>query len=102
MIRIQLMFKSSTKAIALAGLVATAVATLAHAALPQTITVNGERVFPESMTSAADGSVYFGSIGNKMIYRAAPGSDKAVAFVQPGTDGLQSTFGVFADSKSGT
>ena len=86
-----------------AGLVAVGVATLAQAAaLPQTITVNGEKVFPESMTSAADGSVYFGSIGNKMIYRAAPGSDKAVAFVQPGTDGLQSTFGVFADSKSGT
>ena len=46
------------------------------------------------MTSAADGSVFFGSIGNKMIYRAAPGSDKAEPFVQPGTDGVQSTFGV--------
>ncbi len=69
---------------------------------PAQVVVDGERVFPESMTSAADGSLFFGSVGNKMVYRAAPGSDKAVAFVQPGTDGLQATFGVFADSKSGT
>jgi sugar lactone lactonase YvrE len=97
------MSKTLLKAGALvAGLATAAVATLAHAALPQTITVDGEKVFPESMTSAADGSVFFGSIGNKMIYRAAPGSDKAVAFVQPGTDGVQSTFGVYADSKTGT
>jgi hypothetical protein len=96
------MFKSGIRAGALAGLLAATVATLAHAALPPTITVNGEKVFPESMTSAADGSVYFGSIGNKMIYRAAPGSDKAEPFVQPGTDGVQSTFGVFADSKTNT
>lgn len=97
------MFKSTLKAGALAaGLLAATAATLAHAAAPLTITVNGEKVFPESITSAADGSVYFGSIGNKMIYRAAPGSDKAEPFVQPGTDGVQSTFGVYADSKTGT
>jgi len=69
---------------------------------PPQVVVDGERVFPESMASAADGSLFFGSIGNKMIYRAAPGSDKAEPFVQPGTDGVQSTFGVYADSKSGT
>ena len=94
------MSKTNLKAGALAaGLLAATVASLAQAALPETITVDGEKVFPESMTSSADGSVFFGSIGNKMIYRAAPGSDKAVAFVQPGTDGLQATFGVFADSR---
>ena len=92
------------KASALVAAVVTAAvsAPLALAALPQTITVDGEKVFPESMTSAADGSVFFGSIGNKMIYRAAPGSDKAVAFVQPGTDSVQSTFGVYADNKTNT
>lgn len=97
------MNKTSIKAAALtASVIAATVATLAHAALPQTIIIDGEKVFPESMTSAADGSVFFGSIGNKMIYRAAPGADKAEAFVQPGTDDLQATFGVFADNKSGT
>jgi hypothetical protein len=97
------MSKTNVKASALAAsLVAASVATLAHAALPQTVTVDAEKVFPESMTSGADGSLYFGSIGNKMIYRAAPGSDKAEPFVQPGTDGVQSTFGVYADSKTNT
>jgi hypothetical protein len=86
----------------LAGLITVTVASVAHAALPQTITVDGEKVFPESMTSAADGAVFFGSIGNKMIYRAAPGSDKAVPFVQPGTDSVQSTFGLFADNRTQT
>ena len=69
---------------------------------PPQVVIDGERVFPESMDAAADGSLFFGSIGNKMLYRAAPGSDKAVAFVQPGTDGVQSTFGVYADSKTNT
>jgi hypothetical protein len=97
------MFKSDFKTTALAaGLLTASVAGVAHAALPQTVTVDGEKVFPESMTSAADGSVFFGSIGNKMIYRAAPGADKAVPFVQPGTDSVQSTFGVYADSKTNT
>src|SRR5580704_14931852 len=85
-----------------AGLVAATMATLAHAAAPDTITVDGEKVFPERMTSSAAGSVFFGSIGNTMIYRAAPRSDKAEPFVQPGTDGVQSTFGLYADNKTGT
>jgi hypothetical protein len=95
------MIKTAKRA-RLAGLLTVVVGTLAHAALPSSIVVDGENVFPESITSSADGSVYFGSIGNKMLYRAAPGSDKAVAFVQPGTDGLQSTFGVYADNRTGT
>jgi hypothetical protein len=96
------MFKSSFKLTALLAVASAAVAGSALAALPQTITIQGEKVFPESMTSAADGSVFFGSIGNKMIYRAAPGSDQAVAFVQPGTDSVQSTFGLYADNKTNT
>jgi sugar lactone lactonase YvrE len=102
------MSKPSTNAGALAvGLISAAVAGCASMApslppAPPQIVVDGERVFPESMTSAADGSVYFGSIGNKMIYKAAPGADKAEPFVQPGTDSVQSTFGVFADSKTNT
>jgi sugar lactone lactonase YvrE len=69
---------------------------------PPQVVIDGQRVFPESMDAAADGSLFFGSIGNKMIYRAAPGSDKAAPFVLSGTDGLQSTFGVFVDNRSGT
>ena len=86
----------------IAAALAVAITGAAQAAPPAEIVVNAERVFPESITSSADGSVFFGSIGNKAIYRAAPGADKAELFVQPGTEGLQSTFGVFADNRTGT
>src|ERR1700721_2298553 len=79
--RISTMSKTNLKAGALAaGLGAATLGSLAEGPLPQTVTVDGEKVFPESMTSAADGSVFFGSIGNKMIYRAPPGAAKAGRF----------------------
>jgi hypothetical protein len=82
---------------------AAVVASVAHAAAPpQEIRIPGEKIFPESTTSAADGSVYFGSIGQKMIFRAKPGAATAEPFVQAGADGLESVFGVFADAKSNT
>ncbi len=75
---------------------------LALAAQPAQITIPGEGIFPESTTSGPDGSVYFGSIGLKKIFRAKPGADAAEEFVAAGTDNLQSTFGVFADGKTNT
>jgi sugar lactone lactonase YvrE len=75
---------------------------LAAAAAPEQISIPGERIFPESLSSAPDGSVFIGSIGQKMIFRARPGSDTAEPWIQPGTDGILSTFGVLADPKSNT
>ncbi|HEY4211061.1 MAG TPA: hypothetical protein VGM84_06255 [Steroidobacteraceae bacterium] len=75
---------------------------LALAAPPAQITIPGEGIFPESTTSAPDGSVYFGSIGLKKIFRAKPGAATAEEFVAAGTDNLQSIFGVFADAKTNT
>lgn len=69
---------------------------------PAEIVIPAERVFPESLTSAKDGSVYFGSIGAKTIYRSKPGATTADAWIQPGTDGMNAIFGVFADDKSNT
>jgi sugar lactone lactonase YvrE len=69
---------------------------------PGSITVPGEKIFPESLTSSADGSVIIGSIGQKQIYRAKPGSDTAEVWIAAGTDGLNNTFGVFADNRSNT
>lgn len=74
----------------------------ARAALPPQITVSGERIFPESLTSTADGSVIIGSIGQRAIYRALPGAATAERWIAPGTDGMQSIFGVLADDRSGT
>jgi sugar lactone lactonase YvrE len=74
----------------------------AYAAAPAEIAIPGERVFPESLTSTTDGAVIIGSIGAKTIFRAKPGSRNAAAWIQPGTDGMQSIFGVYADNESNT
>ncbi|HVW71419.1 MAG TPA: hypothetical protein VHB68_20730 [Steroidobacteraceae bacterium] len=74
----------------------------AAGSLPDTINVPGEKIFPESLTSASDGSVIIGSIGRKSIYRAQPGADTAAVWIKPGTDGLASVLGVFADNKTKT
>lgn len=86
------------------GALATLLATsLAQAATrPAEIAIPGEKIFPESLTSSSDGSVIIGSIGAKTIWRAKPGANTTEAWIQPGTDGMQSIFGVFADLKSNT
>ena len=58
-------------------------------------------VFPESITSTRDGTVFTSSVGEGRVFRAAPGADKATAWTakQPGP---QSILGVYADEKSGT
>ncbi|MEJ1963226.1 MAG: hypothetical protein WDO56_17380 [Gammaproteobacteria bacterium] len=84
-------------------LVAAAVAAVAHAAAPPaTITIRGERLITESLTSSKDGSVIVASVMGRTIFRAKPGADTAEAWIQPGTDGMASIFGVFADDKSNT
>jgi sugar lactone lactonase YvrE len=75
---------------------------IAAAALPDTINIPGEKIFPESLTSSSDGAVIIGSIGQKQIYRAKPGAATADVWIPAGTDGLNSILGVFADNKSGT
>jgi sugar lactone lactonase YvrE len=75
---------------------------LASATPPAELVIPGEKIFPESLTSSADGSVIFGSIGAKTIFRAKPGAATAAAWIQPGTDGLANILGVFADNKSNT
>src|SRR4029077_964923 len=93
--------KQSSLGLAVAGLIGAAAA--AHAATPPAeIIINGDKIFPESMTSAPDGSVIFGSIGQHAIYRAKPGSATADVWIAPNTEGLASVLGVFADPKSNT
>lgn len=74
----------------------------AYAAPPAEIAIPGDRIFPESLTSARDGSVIIGSIGTHQIFRVKPGKATAEPWIKPGTDGLQSVFGVFADNRSHT
>lgn len=95
--------KSSPRRPLVAGLALAAIASLATAASPpEQITIPGQGIFPESMTSTKDGSVIFGSIGTRQIFKARPGAAEAQAWILPGTDGMASIFGVFADNKSNT
>jgi sugar lactone lactonase YvrE len=91
------------KSTSIALVVAALVASGAQAATPPAeIVIPGERLFTESLTSTADGSVIIGSVGGRTIFRAKPGESQAQAWIQPGTDGLAGVFGVLADDKSTT
>ncbi|MDB5562700.1 MAG: hypothetical protein JWN11_2118 [Hyphomicrobiales bacterium] len=63
---------------------------------------DSQKLFPESMTSTSDGTLYAGSIPLGIIYKAAPGAAKAEPWQKPQTEGPQSVLGVLADEKAGT
>jgi sugar lactone lactonase YvrE len=89
---------------AIAGLWVTAllaVAAGAFAAQKVTeITLPGTRVFPESITSTPDGTLIVGSLGHGNVMRIAPGKTTAEEWIKPGTNGLNSVLGVYADEKN--
>ena len=57
--------------------------------------------FPESVTSAADGTLFVSSMTNGGVLKATPDGSTA-PFMKPGEHGTRSTFGVLADENSGT
>ena len=65
------------------------------------ITLPGDRVFPESITSTADGTIYVGSPAEGGVMRIKPG-EKPESWIKPGAYDTRSTFGLLADEKSGT
>ena len=88
-------------AAALAAVVTTASATGAAAAGGD-IRIDDVRVFPESLTATADGTVYTGSIKG-IVFRARKGAAFAEPWILPTPDnGLLSIFGVLAEPKSQT
>jgi sugar lactone lactonase YvrE len=62
---------------------------------------DSQKVFPESLTSTADGALYVGSITVGTIYKAASGATKAEIWQKPQADGPTSVLGVLADEKAG-
>jgi sugar lactone lactonase YvrE len=74
----------------------------AQAADRPEITFADGRIFPESVTSTRDGTLYFGSLGHDSVYRAAPTSATAETWIRPKSHGLQQVLGVLADEASGT
>jgi hypothetical protein len=69
---------------------------------PAEISIPGTGVFPESLTSGNDGTLYIGSVGQAQVYRAKAGSAMAEPFIAPGAGGIKQVFGVLADDASGT
>jgi sugar lactone lactonase YvrE len=64
------------------------------------ITLPGTRVFPESITSLSNGTLIVGSLGHGNVMRIAPGKSTAEEWIKPGTAGLNSVLGVYADEKN--
>lgn len=74
----------------------------AHGAPRADVTIDDTNVYPESISSTADGTLFSGSVKG-IIYRATPGSPRAEAWIRPDAqNGLLSVFGVLADERSGT
>jgi hypothetical protein len=71
-------------------------------AAPPSIDLPGDRVFPENIASAKDGTLYVGSLGSGGIIRIKPGAAKAEVWIKPGAFGSRSIFGVLADERSNT
>lgn len=71
-------------------------------ALLQDILIDDRDVYPESVTSTADGSVINGSIKG-VVFRTPPRGTVAKPWIRPSAEnGLQAVFGVLAHDKSKT
>lgn len=86
----------------LTGLVAL-LSSAAWAADPRAaITIADTGVFPESMTAASDGTVWFGSIAKGTIYRAAPGAASATPWLLSEASDIKRVNGLLADERTRT
>lgn len=90
------------KTIGAGSLLAVILTATAAGAASGNITIPGERVFPESITSTRDGTLYVGSIVEGGIRRVAPGAREAEPWLAPAAHGTRSIFGVLADDGTGT
>jgi sugar lactone lactonase YvrE len=69
---------------------------------PAELQIPGQKIYPESITSRADGTILIGSIGRASIFRLKPGASSAEPWITAQLAPRQGIFGVFADERSGT
>lgn len=86
-------------ALTLAGLSATSA--LGFSSEPAKVRIGEDNVFPESITTMANGTIFAGSVGTGLVFRAAPGATSATAWTAPQADGPGAVTGILADEKSG-
>ena len=91
-----LVYRSAMSIGALVGIAGVALAQ------PTQIIIDDTRVFPESLTSTADGTIIIGSMDLGTVYRAAPGASKATAWIAAKPNGLGRVLGVFANDAANT
>lgn len=75
--------------------------TASHADDLKTVTLPGERAYPESIAASSDGTLYVSSLASGGIWRIKAGSETAEQWIQPGAFDSRSTFGVLVDEKAG-
>src|SRR5271169_235430 len=61
----------------------------------------GDRVYPESIAAAGDGTLYVSSLASGGVLRIKPGATTPEQWIAPGAFGTRSTFGVLVDEKKG-
>jgi sugar lactone lactonase YvrE len=88
---------ASTRMLFLAGLLGVSGGALAQRTQ---IVIDDTQVFPESLTSTADGTVIIGSSAHGTVYRAAPGAAKAVPWIAAEPNKLGRVLGVFANESA--
>ncbi len=66
------------------------------------VTLEGKRIFPESIASTKNGDLYVGSYGTGAVYRIKPGQTTASVWLDPAKTGIKAGLGVFADEGSNT
>ncbi len=71
-----------------------------YAADPAPITIRSKNLFPESITSTADGAIIIGSFGTSTIWRIPPGENNAAQWIDS-SNTKGPLLGVLADEKSG-
>jgi sugar lactone lactonase YvrE len=66
------------------------------------ITIPGDRFFPEGVTVTQDGTFYVGSMEQGCIFKVPPGARQAEPFIEAGANGLVSVLGLYANEGQGT
>ena len=86
----------------LIGVLLTSLIAVGNAQAVDKVQIGDKSVFPESLTSTADGTLIVGSIGTGQIFRAAPDAARADKWIDAVTEGPTAVLGVYADEANKT